>query len=31
LEHVLGIAEHRAKTPAPPHRLGTAPAEHNEW
>jgi DNA repair protein RadA/Sms len=31
LEHVLNIAEHRDKVPTPPHRLESAPTEHNEW
>jgi DNA repair protein RadA/Sms len=31
LEHVLNLAEHRDKAPTPPHRLDSAPTEHNEW
>jgi DNA repair protein RadA/Sms len=31
LEHVLNIAERRDKAPTPPHRLDSAPTEHNEW
>ena len=31
LEHILDIAEHRAKAPTPPHRLDAAPTEQNDW
>jgi DNA repair protein RadA/Sms len=31
LEHVLNIAERRDNAPATPHRLDSAPTEHNEW
>jgi DNA repair protein RadA/Sms len=31
LEHMLDIAEHRSTAPTPPHRLGAAATEQNDW
>jgi DNA repair protein RadA/Sms len=31
LEHMLDIADHRGKPPAPPHRLDAAAREQNDW
>jgi DNA repair protein RadA/Sms len=31
LAHVLNIAERPDTVSAPPHRLNSAPTEHNEW